>query len=755
MSTGPGLEEGPPVEHRRPRLTTLPVAWVLGLVCVTLLAGGAAAVPVSVDPSVIQPQPRPGDVVAAGPVTVGAILWASAGVSSVEVRVDGSVVGHQLETAGAQRHVRAPVRLGAGHHAVEIRMVDARGRTAARQWWVGVSDLAVERLAGADRVATATAVSRRHYPARSSAPAVVLARSDDFPDALGGAPLAAELGGPLLLTHRDGLTSTTRDELIRVLAPGGAVHLLGGSAALSGEVERQVGALGFEVRRHAGPDRYATAVAVAALIPETTTAVVVSGTNFPDALAASSPAARDGLPILLTAGDRITPPVRGLLSERAFDTVHVVGGTAVVPDDVLRDVDAVAGTVSRIAGPTRYETAVAVAARLFPRFDTVVVASGERFPDALTGGPYAAARAAPLLLTPPRRLPAVDAELIVQRRPSGAVLLGGPATLDPSIEAELRRAHVGSPGGPREVELDPAPDHDLSRLRDLHIRFDRALRPPGWSSVYVTLDGLEVEGRVEHASDPAVLVFRPIAPPIPLEPGQVHDLRVLVAAFDGTAWRHFEYSLRLHGPVRSAPGLVRTLADDGASGVAPGERAVALTFDDGPSPAYTPQILAMLDRFGVSGTFFVTGTEAERFAALTSEVARRGHVVTNHTMHHRQLTGLPETAFSSEVDATTHLIQRITGQPVYCVRPPYGAYDGEVVARLTGRGLHTAMWTVDPRDWTRPGSDEIVRRTLAGLSPGAIVVLHDGGGDRSQTVAALPRILEGIRAAGYRVVAAC
>lgn len=737
-------------------------SWIAAVVAVCVLAtltvstGDARAdgVTAPADPSIVQPMPAPGEVVAAGRVAVRAVLWAGAGVRSAELRVDGVVVAHRLEaTGGSHRILGADIRLDHGRHRLEVRFEDGGGATVARGWWIAVSDLAIERLAGADRIATSVAVSRRSHPRSAAAAGAVLARMDDFPDALGGAPLAAQVGGPLLLSDRHVLPAATAQELQRVLVPGGEVHLLGGVAALSAQVERQVRALGFVPRRHAGADRYTTAVAVAELIPESTTAVVAPASSFPDALAASAPAARDGLPILLTGRDRLPADVRDLLADRDFDLVHVIGGPAVLSDRVLAEIDTLAGTVRRIAGATRYETATAVTARFYGSVDTIVVASGERFPDALTGGPHAAARGAPLLLSPSRRPAPGQIGAIGGDRPSQVVLLGGPAALDATLDADLRRIHVGSPDGPRELAVHPSPDSEVSGLGDLEVRFDRALEATDRTSVYVTLDGSEVSGRTEVTS--GTLVFRPAGPPKPLVSGRVHVLRVVVAAYDGKAWRHLDHTLGLRGQTRTPPGLVLSLPEDGASGVASGERAVALTFDDGPTPAYTPQVLDVLDRYGATATFFVNGAQIERFPLLAREMAGRGHVLSNHTWSHRELPGLPASTFAAEVDPTTASIVHVTGRPVHCVRPPYGAYDREVVSRLAGRGLHTAMWTVDTRDWTRPGAAEIARRALDGLHPGAVILFHDGGGDRSQTVAALPRILEGIRAAGYRVAVFC
>lgn len=175
---------------------------------------------------------------------------------------------------------------------------------------------------------------------------------------------------------------------------------------------------------------------------------------------------------------------------------------------------------------------------------------------------------------------------------------------------------------------------------------------------------------------------------------------------------------------------------------------VALTFDDGPHPVFTRRILDTLDRFGAKATFFVLGRQAKRYPGIVREIARRGHVVAGHTWNHTTLTGLSSERFAHEVDDANALIEELTGDRVRCVRPPRGRYDRTVRARLRARGLELAMWTVDPRDWTSPGTTTIAARTARGMRSRAIVLLHDGGQDRTQTVAALPAILRAGRAAG-------
>ena len=127
----------------------------------------------------------------------------------------------------------------------------------------------------------------------------------------------------------------------------------------------------------------------------------------------------------------------------------------------------------------------------------------------------------------------------------------------------------------------------------------------------------------------------------------------------------------------------------------------------------------------------------------------------NHTWTHAGLALLPAREWPAEVDRTSSLLRGVTGHAVRCLRPPYGLSDAAVDARLRVRGLAELDWDVDPSDYLRPGAAAIARRVLAALHPGAIVILHDGGGNRSQTVAALPAIIRGIRAARYQIVPAC
>jgi peptidoglycan-N-acetylglucosamine deacetylase len=210
----------------------------------------------------------------------------------------------------------------------------------------------------------------------------------------------------------------------------------------------------------------------------------------------------------------------------------------------------------------------------------------------------------------------------------------------------------------------------------------------------------------------------------------------------------------------AAAQTVRTVPDDPNSPHASGDRVVALTFDDGPQEPYTRQILDVLADRRVPATFFVVGQQAEERPGLLADAHDRRHAIANHSWDHSRLTELDAAGIREQITATDEVIRDVTGQgpaegAPSCLRPPFGAYDDDVVSIAAEEGHRTALWTVDPRDWERPGTDAIVQRVLDGLEPGAVVLLHDGFEDREQTVAALPRIIDGIHDAGYDIVPWC
>ena len=205
----------------------------------------------------------------------------------------------------------------------------------------------------------------------------------------------------------------------------------------------------------------------------------------------------------------------------------------------------------------------------------------------------------------------------------------------------------------------------------------------------------------------------------------------------------------------NATGGINAVWDVPGSRFQPGDPVVALTFDDGPSPAYTQQILDVLARYRAPATFFVVGRQAAAYPELVHAEAAAGDGVANHTWDHVDLSRTPASAYPHQVDDTTDVIEAITGWRTPCLRPPYGAVNSTVDARLADHGVVAVGWSVDPSDYRKPGADRIAERVLSNVQAGSIVELHDGGGDRSQTVAALPSIIEGIRSRGLEPVSLC
>jgi peptidoglycan-N-acetylglucosamine deacetylase len=180
-------------------------------------------------------------------------------------------------------------------------------------------------------------------------------------------------------------------------------------------------------------------------------------------------------------------------------------------------------------------------------------------------------------------------------------------------------------------------------------------------------------------------------------------------------------------------------------------REIALTFDDGPGP-FTPQILSILGRLDVPGTFFEVGVLERFFHASTSEIAARGYPIGDHTEGHAPMGRL------SPKDQRAQLLGQIAALKPYgasfprLFRPPYGSWDQATLRLLHKFRMLMVLWTVDTNDYRRPGVAAIVHSAVAGARPGAIILLHDAGGDRAQTVAALPKIIAALRARGYRFV---
>lgn len=297
---------------------------------------------------------------------------------------------------------------------------------------------AMPRLSGPDRYATAAAVSAAHYG--PGVPVAYVATGANFPDALAAGSAAAAGGGPVLLVTQGGIPAATSGELSR-LRPG-VIKVVGGAGVIAdGVVEALRGyTTSGVVHRLAGANRYATAAAVSAdtFAPGVPVVYVATGRSFPDALAGVAPAGRDGAPILLTNPAELPAETAAELARLHPARIVVLGGSGVVSNAVVSALHAytTGGGVTRLGGADRYATSVAVSSGSFASADTVFIATGANFPDALGGGPVAGGVPGPLLLVGGSLSPSVAAEL--QRLdPATVVVLGGAGAVSPGVASQI------------------------------------------------------------------------------------------------------------------------------------------------------------------------------------------------------------------------------------------------------------------------------------------------------------------------------
>lgn len=179
-------------------------------------------------------------------------------------------------------------------------------------------------------------------------------------------------------------------------------------------------------------------------------------------------------------------------------------------------------------------------------------------------------------------------------------------------------------------------------------------------------------------------------------------------------------------------------------------KRIALTFDDGPSP-YTPKILDILGRERVKATFFVQGNQIAGREKDLQRMLDEGHMIGNHSFTHLDLA-LAGADIDGELDQTQDAIAAATGFTPCLMRPPFGRTSPRLSSALAGRSLTPIIWNVNPVDYQRPGTAKIKQRMLKQANPGGIIVDHDGGGNRSQTVAAMGPVIKALKARGYKFV---
>jgi cellulose synthase/poly-beta-1,6-N-acetylglucosamine synthase-like glycosyltransferase/peptidoglycan/xylan/chitin deacetylase (PgdA/CDA1 family) len=218
------------------------------------------------------------------------------------------------------------------------------------------------------------------------------------------------------------------------------------------------------------------------------------------------------------------------------------------------------------------------------------------------------------------------------------------------------------------------------------------------------------------------------------------------------------------GPAGAVPAVVRgggaviDASHDPPATVRPKDHTLALTFDDGPDPTWTPAVLDVLDHYHVKATFFVIGSHAAQHPGLVREIVARGNEIGDHTATHVDLRGVGPVRTSLELRGTDLVLAAATGRSTTLVRPPYSSQPSAVddaallvSKRISAEGQLTVLSDVDSQDWRRPGVDQIVANATPPDSRGAVVMMHDSGGDREQTVEALNRLIPALQAQGWRL----
>lgn len=289
-----------------------------------------------------------------------------------------------------------------------------------------------ERIMGDDRYKTAVAISQRGW--QYSANTAILTTGENFPDALSAAPLAQKLNAPILLTEPNSLNSDTLAEIKRLNVK--KVYIIGGTGVISGDIEKLLSLMGITTIRLAGQDRYETALAVAAEVGVSKGAFVVSGLDFPDAVSVSSIAAVKAMPILLVPSDVLTQSQQDFLSKNKITNVFVVNGNSQISDQVISQFP----DSEVISGNDPYERNIKLIMRFADDLDknTLYVATGRNFPDALAASVLAQKNKNPILLIDDSTVPTSTSAFLATQVVTKMVIIGDRGVISQSTETTLK-----------------------------------------------------------------------------------------------------------------------------------------------------------------------------------------------------------------------------------------------------------------------------------------------------------------------------
>ncbi|MFF7459248.1 polysaccharide deacetylase family protein [Kitasatospora sp. NPDC008115] len=294
----------------------------------------------------------------------------------------------------------------------------------------------------------------------------------------------------------------------------------------------------------------------------------------------------------------------------------------------------------------------------------------------------------------------------------------------------------------------------VARLTEL------AARTPGGLTVVIDSANGLLDGPLGAAGIPVLRAD----PPVPADGGATAEVlaelgrtrAATLTALPSAGWTMSGREEEIAAADLASETVERQLARCGrlVTGGFSTEPLVTLTFDDGPHPEFTPQVLDVLRRHDAPAAFFCIGLQALAHPDVVRRTADAGQTLGSHTWSHAYLPDLGPAGLARQLGHTGEVLAEACGddRPTRWLRPPYGGRSPELLRAVDALGLTTVLWDVDAKDWSRPGPATIAERVLDQVRPGSVILMHDGGGDRSQTVAALPAVITGLRERGYRLV---
>lgn len=537
-----------------------------------------------------------------------------------------------------------------------------------------------------------------------------------------------------------------------------------GSPAESG-ASPQAGDLGFSVERLAGNNRYATAADISRefFAPGVPVALVATGVTFPDGLAAAPAADELGGPVLFVTRGSIPSATRTELLRLKPQRIIIVGGTGSITTSVRTELTGLtSGTVTRVAGADRYESAAAISQHAFPGGANIVyLATGSAFPDALTGGAAAGIQDAPMLLTKPNTLSGATRAELIRLNPDRVMLLGGTASISTAVANEV--AQIAT------VERVAGSDRYGTALA-----LSQRVFGPDRPGVMLATgrdwpDALAAGAAVSSTRGPILLSTGNALPTgtntelTRLGPdtayvlggsgSQTNQIPRLVQQRLGVCWSGARPSAGSQEVITSVPGATKQ---------------IAFTLDMGGRLDGAEEIVDYLIEHQVCTTFFPTSIMANTSGgrAIVAKIAAHPELfeIGNHTVHHCDLvnggggspTGAPcqvpmtKSFIQSELADAETVLEGLAGMPANPYwRPPFGSHNGFVRDAVAGVGYtKTVMWTRDTIDWDPDTTAaQIISRTTVPAPPaGTIVLSHLGG---YATPEALPVIVSTLRAQGY------